>query len=101
MSGLADALNKYRPRFKNNTPDVQHSKKNQTILQNMQDKDMFDRTVAPANKNIPGYYKGQPIMSFKNGGTVPKTGMYKLHKGEKVVSKKQLNKIAEKKLFNK
>src|ERR1700676_882007 len=28
---------------------------------------------------------GQAIGSFKKGGTVPETGMYKLHKGEEVI----------------
>lgn len=29
----------------------------------------------------------RPIASFKKGGTVPKTGVYKLHEGEKVIPK--------------
>jgi hypothetical protein len=32
---------------------------------------------------------GKP-MSFQQGGTVPKTGEYKLHEGEKVIPKKQV-----------
>lgn len=45
------------------------------------------------------YYKGNgnfPIQSFKHGGLVKKTGIYKLHKGEKVLSRSQLNKQADK-----
>lgn len=75
--------------------------KQQRSVDNLWGRDAFDRTLVPTNKKIPGYYKGQPIQSFKHGGMVKKTGVYKLHKGEKVVSKKQLNKIAEKELFNK
>lgn len=38
------------------------------------------------------------IRSFKKGGLVPKTGIYKLHKGEKVI-KAKLNTAAEKHMF--
>lgn len=41
----------------------------------------------PVSSNIP---------SFKHGGDVKQTGIYKLHKGEKVLSKAQLNQKAEK-----
>lgn len=37
-----------------------------------------------------GGYTGK---SFKNGGTVKKTGMYKLHAGERVLSTKQRKKF--------
>ena len=33
------------------------------------------------------------IFGFKNGGRVPKTGVYKLHKGEVVIPNKTVNKI--------
>lgn len=35
---------------------------------------------------------GQALGSFKKGGKVPKTGLYKLHKGEKVVPAKKRKK---------
>lgn len=35
----------------------------------------------------------QPVLgSYKKGGKVKKTGLYKLHKGEKVVSAKKVKK---------
>lgn len=49
--------------------------------------------VIPKSSNTP------VIRSFKNGGHVKKTGVYKLHKGEKVLSRKDLDKLAETKLF--
>lgn len=36
-------------------------------------------------------------MSFKKGGVVPKTGMAKVHKGERVLTKKQARKYSGKK----
>ena len=33
------------------------------------------------------------MCGFKNGGRVPKTGVYKLHKGEVVIPNKTVNKI--------
>jgi hypothetical protein len=33
-------------------------------------------------------YKTDPITSFKKGGKVKKTGVYKLHKGERVIAAK-------------
>ena len=35
--------------------------------------------------------KAEPIGSFKKGGPVKKTGLYKLHKGERVLTVKQKN----------
>lgn len=32
--------------------------------------------------------RGRPVASFKKGGTAKKTGLYKLHKGERVTPKK-------------
>lgn len=40
-----------------------------------------------------GYPRARPVLgSMKNGGKINKTGLYKLHAGEKVVSLKQLMK---------
>lgn len=58
--------------------------------------------IKGTGRSASGFYSDQtPIRSFKNGGKVPKTGVYKLHKGERVISKKQLEKIVEKHLFSK
>jgi hypothetical protein len=45
----------------------------------------------PFDPRAGGYQPGGPMLgSFKKGGKVKKTGKYKLHKGEKVMSVKQL-----------
>lgn len=38
----------------------------------------------------------KPLGSFKKGGRVKKTGLYKLHKGEKVMNAKQTKKMDRK-----
>lgn len=40
------------------------------------------------------------IKSLEKGGPINKTGLYRLHKGERVISKSQLNKLANKHVFN-
>lgn len=40
----------------------------------------------PGEKRIDTTEMTKPLGSFKDGGTVPKTGVYKLHKGEHVVT---------------
>ena len=37
------------------------------------------------------------LFGFKNGGRVPKTGVYRLHKGEIVIPSKTMTKLAKKK----
>lgn len=45
--------------------------------------------------------KKEVMGSYKKGGKVKKTGVYKLHKGEKVVTKKAVKKAVKKgKKFN-
>lgn len=40
----------------------------------------------------------QPVLgSYKKGGKIKKTGLYKLHKGEVVKTKKQVKKLSTKK----
>ncbi len=48
----------------------------------------------PISRPMPQYpMSARPILgSFKHGGKVKKTGIYKLHAGEKVMSLKQLMK---------
>lgn len=61
------------------TPTVQRNANQKQVLTNMRNSD----------ERASGYYPTKfPIRSFKKGGKVPKTGIYKLHKGEKVVPKK-------------
>jgi len=38
------------------------------------------------------------LFGFRNGGKVPKTGIYALHKGEVVVPSKLVNKISNKQI---
>lgn len=38
----------------------------------------------------------KPLGSYKKGGKVKKTGVYKLHKGERVLNRKQTKKMAKK-----
>ena len=37
------------------------------------------------------------LFGFKNGGRVPKTGVYRLHKGEIVIPSKTMTKLSKKK----
>lgn len=52
--------------------------------------------VSYHNNNMPRVATNrseQPVLgSYKKGGKVKKTGLYKLHKGEKVVSAKKVKK---------
>jgi len=42
------------------------------------------------NSHLPAGSEVQTVLgNFKHGGTVPKTGLYKLHKGEKVIPVKK------------
>lgn len=41
--------------------------------------------------------KVKEMQSFKKGGSVKKTGVYKLHKGEKVMKKKMVDRLLKKK----
>jgi hypothetical protein len=52
-------------------------------------------TATPARPIEVGPRPGGPLMgSFKKGGKVKKTGVYKLHAGERVLNKKQTAKLA-------
>ena len=57
-------------------------------------KDITGRPIQTTKKLKSGYIAG-----FKKGGKVKKTGVYKLHKGEKVLTKKQQIKKAAEHLF--
>jgi hypothetical protein len=50
----------------------------------------------PGEKRIDTRSMTKPLGSFKKGGKVKKTGIYKLHKGEKVLNAKQTKKAAKK-----
>jgi len=81
-----------KPNMPVRIPQVQRSSLQQQQLNSLKRRDLGEST----------YITGKsPILSFKNGGKVSKTGIYKLHKGERVLSKKQLEKIAESHLFGK
>lgn len=49
-----------------------------------------------ANRANPNYGKAQPS-SYKKGGKVKKTGMAKVHKGERVLTKAQTKKLEKSK----
>jgi len=71
--------------------------------------DLFDKKVVPRDggQPSPGYHapKMRPDAggalgsrgSFKHGGIVPKTGIYKVHRGEEVISRKMARRYAENK----
>ncbi len=53
------------------------------------------KTMNPGPRNA-GYPSGIRVNgSFKKGGKVKSTGIYKLHKGEVVVPKKKVKKLAK------
>jgi len=54
----------------------------------------------PQEKTMPSTVSSRPL-SMKKGGKIKKTGVYKLHKGEKVVPAKKAPKKASKKKSNK
>src|SRR5689334_18835515 len=48
----------------------------------------------PGEKRIDTSQMTKPLGSYKKGGKVKKTGLYKLHKGERVLNAKQTKKMA-------
>jgi hypothetical protein len=57
------------------------------------------RPTASAKSQTKTRYTGsmmKPIASMEKGGAVRKTGLYRLHKGERVVAKNKLRKIGRK-----
>lgn len=45
--------------------------------------------------SAPGTDKPPETLSFKHGGTVPRTGMYQLHRGEKVIPSRMAKRFGE------
>lgn len=50
----------------------------------------------PGEKRIDTDDMTKPLGSFKKGGKVKKTGVYKLHKGERVMNPKQMKRMMKK-----
>jgi hypothetical protein len=73
------------PEFGGSMPQVRLGKEGRMMGDETRNYKWFDKddpTGTAANVNIGG-------KSFKKGGTVKKTGVYKLHKGEKVIPAKK------------
>lgn len=61
------------------------------VLQNVLDKtESADKKKAGKHQSLLGLAMGKmKVPGFKHGGKVKKTGIYKLHKGEKVLTARQ------------
>lgn len=76
-----------QPRFSPLAEDVEAPEMREAVYQKVT-KPTQDRARATADAAT-----AKPQGSFLNGGTVKKTGMYKLHAGERVLSTKQRKKF--------